>query len=132
MDLKEYFEAHTGTGVLATADAEGRVDAAVYARPHVMDDGSVAFIMLDRLSHQNLAGNPHAAYLFIQQGGGYQGVRLYLTKTGESDDQELIKPMLRRCPSHEGEHAQGQKFLVYFRIDKALNLVGGEPAAVCI
>lgn len=41
MNLKEYFQAQHGVGILSTADAEGRVDAAVYFRPHVFDDGTV-------------------------------------------------------------------------------------------
>ena len=45
MNLRTYFEDTKGLGVLSTADGEGRVNAAVYARPHVMDDGSLAFIM---------------------------------------------------------------------------------------
>jgi hypothetical protein len=40
MPLKEYFEKAKGYGVLATADAAGEVNAAVFARPHVMDDGN--------------------------------------------------------------------------------------------
>jgi len=39
MTIKEYFSGVSGTGVLATADAGGRVDAAIYSTPHVMDDG---------------------------------------------------------------------------------------------
>jgi len=39
MSISEYFENTKGTGVLATADSEGKVDAAIYARPHVMEDG---------------------------------------------------------------------------------------------
>ncbi len=35
MDLKEYFENNEGFGVLSTADEEGRVDSAVYAKPHI-------------------------------------------------------------------------------------------------
>ena len=42
MDLGEYFEKNEGLGVLATADAQGNVDAAIYARPHVMDEGTSA------------------------------------------------------------------------------------------
>jgi len=68
-DLKTYFENTEGIGVLSTADAEGRVDAAVYSRPHSMEDGTLAFIMRDRLTHRNLQSNPHAAYLFIEKGG---------------------------------------------------------------
>ncbi|NIS75592.1 MAG: pyridoxamine 5'-phosphate oxidase family protein, partial [Deltaproteobacteria bacterium] len=48
MELKEYFENTEGTGVLATADKDGRVDAAIYSRPHILDDGSAAFVMRDR------------------------------------------------------------------------------------
>ena len=70
MELKDYFETTRGTGVLSTADGEGRVDAAVYARPHFMEDGSLAFIMRDRLTHSNLQTNPYAAYLFLEQGPG--------------------------------------------------------------
>ncbi len=54
MDLKTYFEKTRGTGVLSTADGQGLVNAAVYARPRVLDDGSLAFIMRDRLTHHNL------------------------------------------------------------------------------
>ena len=55
MTLEAYFEEKKGFGVLSTADAEGRVNAAVYSRPHVMDDGTVAFIMWDRLTHSNIS-----------------------------------------------------------------------------
>ena len=86
MDLKEYFENNKGTGVMSTADKDGKVDAAVYARPHVMDDGTLAFIMRDRLNHQNLQSNPFAAYLFLADGPGYKGKRLYLKKVREEQD----------------------------------------------
>ncbi len=70
MDLAEYFENQKGTGVLATADDQGRVDVAVYARPHVIDRETIAFIMPDRLTHHNLQSNDHAAYLFMEQAPG--------------------------------------------------------------
>jgi hypothetical protein len=38
MKLSEYFETAEGVGVLATADAHGKVDAALYGRPHFFDD----------------------------------------------------------------------------------------------
>ena len=57
MQLKEYFNDTKGLGVLATADGEGKVDAAIYARPHFMEDGTLAFIMRDRLTHHNLQSN---------------------------------------------------------------------------
>jgi len=32
MELKEYFETTEGSGILATADSDGLVDAAIYRR----------------------------------------------------------------------------------------------------
>jgi putative heme iron utilization protein len=67
MKISEYFKTAKGTGVLATADSNGRVDVAFYAIPHVRDEDTIAFIMTDRLTHQNLQSNPHAAYLFMEE-----------------------------------------------------------------
>ena len=72
MGLKEYFKSVKGTGILSTADSSGKVDAAIYSRPHFLED-TLAFIMRDRLSHKNLDSNPHAIYLFIEDGPGYKG-----------------------------------------------------------
>lgn len=126
MNLKEYFADNSGLGILSTADAEGRVDAAIYARPHVMEDGSVAIIMRDRLSHKNLQENPYAVYLFIAAQNGYQGVRVFLKKVREDQDQELIKQMTRRSLSPEEDASKGPKFMVYLTVEKVLQLVGGK------
>jgi hypothetical protein len=124
--MQEYFENRQGVGVLSTADSDGKVDAAIYAKPHVMEDGTIAFIMRDRLTHKNINTNPHAVYLFIENAGGYKGVRLFLKKVREDDDAELIKRMTRRCLSAEEDAAKGPKFLVYFEVEKILNLIGGD------
>jgi hypothetical protein len=42
MNLKEYFENTKGVGVLSTADSSGKVNAAIYGRPHFVDDATVA------------------------------------------------------------------------------------------
>ena len=95
MDLREYFEKRQGHGVLATADSEGRVDVAVYSRPYVVDDNTIALIMADRLTRKNLLSNPHAAYLFMESGEGYKGKRLFLTMTKESKGEEIGDPILK-------------------------------------
>jgi hypothetical protein len=48
MTLREYFDDAEGHGVLAAADAAGKVDVTVYVLPHVMDEKKVAFIMAER------------------------------------------------------------------------------------
>ncbi len=121
MGLKEYFENTDGTGILATSDSGGKVDAAVYARPHFMDDGTMALIMRDRLTHHNLQSNPHACYLFTEKGPGYKGKRLFLTKVREEEDSELLQSLRRRQYLDEKDEA---KFLVFFKADRELPLVG--------
>ena len=121
MDLKDYFANTKGVGILATADGGGKVDAAVYARPHLMDDGTIAMIMRDRLTHHNLQTNSHAAYLYHEDGPGYKGKRLFLTKIREEQDTELLKSLRRKqYPDKKKE----VKFLVFFRIDQELPLIG--------
>jgi hypothetical protein len=121
MELKEYFENTEGRGILATADGDGKVDAAIYARPHFMDDATIALIMRDRLSHHNLQSNAHACYMFIEKGPGYKGKRFFLTKVREEQDSELLLSLRRRQYINEKDEA---KFLVFFKIDKELPLVG--------
>jgi hypothetical protein len=124
MSLSSYFENTRGTGVLSTADGEGRVDSAIYSRPHIMDDGSVAVIMRDRLSHANLQTNPHAAYMFIEDGPGYKGKRLFLSKLREERETDLLYQLKRKERSETEEEGRGPKFLVFFQIDKELPLIG--------
>ena len=121
MTLKDYFEDTKGIGILATADAGGKVDAAVYARPNVMADGSLAFIMRDRLTHHNLQSNPHATYLFVEDGPGYKGKRLFLTKEREEQDTELLASLRKRQYLDEKDES---KFLVFFKVMKELPLIG--------
>lgn len=128
MDLNTYFEQHRGTGIMCTADGNGKPNGAVYARPHFNADGTISFIMRDRLTHANLQENPQAHYLFIEQAEGTRGIRLCLKKTGESEDQELIAALSRRPPKAQPDGES--KYLVSFRIEKALELLGGAEMAL--
>jgi hypothetical protein len=127
--LNEYFENAKGVGVLATADASGNVNAAVYARPHFTDENdekTVAFIMADRLSHANIQTNPHAAFLFIEEGKGYAGKRLHLTKVREETNAELVAAICRRC-NYNMYGSESLRHVVFFRVDEVLPLIGPGP-----
>ena len=123
MALKEYFEKVKGFGILSTADGNGRVNSAVYARPHVMEDGLLAFIMRDRLTYKNIQENPHAVYMFRQDGSGYNGRRLHLTKIKEEKNSELIGPLSRRQYTSDQDRKE-PKFLVFFKLEKVRPLIG--------
>lgn len=126
MKLEHYFSKNKGIGVMATSNNDGVVDTAIYSRPHVQGENKVAFIMRDHLTHMNLQENGHANYLFMEDGRGYSGVRLFLTKLEESSDHELIASMTRRSLSEEEDKALGGKFLVTFKVNKVLTLIGGK------
>jgi hypothetical protein len=119
--LKFYFENTKGTGVLATADNSGKVDAAIYSRPHFLEENQLAFIMRDRLTHHNLTTNPHATFLFIENGPGYKGKRLFLKKVKEEENPELVGKIKRRRYTDDN---QEPRFLVYFTLEKELPLIG--------
>lgn len=124
--LSDYFEKTAGVGVLATAASSGEVNAAIYGRPHFIDDQTVAFIMADRLTHANLQTNGSAVYLFRESGDRYVGRRLYLTRTGERDDPKLIEE-IRSRPRHgdRPDDPRKKRYVVYFHIDRVLPLIGG-------
>lgn len=125
MDLKAYFEEKNGLGILATADSDGKVDLAVYGKPHLMEDGTIALIMADRLTHHNLQSNNHAAYMFMEDGSGYKGIRLFLTKINEEQDSDRLYAM--RSKKYPSKKEEGKtRFLVFFTIDKQLLLIGAE------
>ena len=86
-----------------------------------MEDGTLAFIMRDRLSHHYLQSNPHATYLFKEEGLGYRGKRLFLTRVREEKNTELLENLRRRKKVYgNGE----DRFLVFFNLDRELPLVG--------
>ncbi len=120
MDLKAYFANAKGTGILATADNQGRVNAAVYSRPHFLDDGKLGFIMPDKLTHVNLSENGSACFLWKEEGSQREGYRLYLSKVGEDTDQDRINAMRN---IQRGD-ASTQRFLVLFNLEKILPLIG--------
>jgi hypothetical protein len=132
MTLKEYFAIVQGTGVLSTADSSGRVDAAIYSSPHIFDDGTLAFLMRERLTHLNLQSNPYAAFLFIENVSGHSGVRLFLKKLKEETDATLIAKMTRRNLTPEEDKQKGPKFLVYFAVEKILPLIGGGESHISV
>lgn len=125
MKLSRYFEKTKGRGVLATSDKKGNVNAAVYSRPHFVDEETIVYIMTDRLTHKNLQSNPRAAFLFMEASEKFIGKRLYLTKIKEDTDAGAIEKIRWRKTYVIPEDQKLEKrFLVYFHVDKVLPLIG--------
>lgn len=124
MSLSDYFENVQGLGILATADSDGSADLAIYAKPHVIDEATIAFVMRERLTRENLKSNPRAAYMFIEQGEGYVGKRLYLTKIREETNTSLVAKFRKKQPEIYPLEDDSNKYLVHFQVDDVRPLVG--------
>jgi hypothetical protein len=124
MNLADYFENHQGLGILATADSDGTVDLAIYAKPHVVNENTVAFVMREQLTRQNLRSNLHAAYMFVEQGEGYHGKRLYLTKIREETNASLVAEFVKEQTEICAPGDDSNKYLTYFQVDNIWPLVG--------
>ena len=124
MDLKKYFDSTEGTGILATSDSDGTVDIAIYSKPEIIDESTVAFVMKERLSHQNLRTNLSAAYMFIEKGEGYNGYRIYLTKLREEVNASVVNECIKRQPEIADSDDDSNKYLVFFHIENIYPLVG--------
>jgi hypothetical protein len=130
MTLKEYIDNRKVLCVLSSADGSGKVTTAIYSTPHVMDDGSVCFIMREKLTWRNIRENPHAACMLIEEAAGHRGIRLFLSMIREENDPGLIASMMRRHLTPEEDRAKGPKHLVVFSVDKILPLIGDRPTDI--
>jgi hypothetical protein len=125
MDLAVYFENVKGTGILATSDSQGNVDAAVYNKPYVLDEQTIAFSMLRRMTYLNIQSNPKACFVFLEKGEGCHGFRLYLTKQKEETDPVKIKEVKKRHNLMD-LNPDEDKHLVYFEVNGVRPLIGGD------
>jgi hypothetical protein len=132
MTLNDYFEKTKGIGIMSTADRDGKVTTAIYSKPRVLEDNNIVFIMRERLTYHNLKSNPHAAFMFIEEDAGYEGIRLFLKKIREDNNPEIIAKMTRRSLTSEEDKQKGPKHLVIFRVEKILQLIGAGESYVTI
>ena len=130
MNLGQYFDESGGRGIFSSAGSDGRVTTAIYSTPRIMDDNRVAFILREHLTYANLQVNPYASFMFMEDGGRLDGIRLYLKKVGEDDDPDLLVRMTRRHLTPEQDKARGPKHIIYFEVEKILPLVGDGDAKV--
>ena len=117
MNWKEYFTENNGDGYLATASDNGEVNLAPYFRPEVLDDGTLAFGMSDSKTYRNVTSSGRATFAFNE--GAFKGVRLYLQKSGETDN-GLVLEKLRKRADAEVLPGTGQHLahVVVFRVDR--------------
>jgi len=116
MNLAKLFE-EQGLGIMATADHEGQVNTAIYARPHVIDNTTLVWGMTDKRSYRNIRQNPHAAYLFKQAAPGFLGVRLGLELLRSEEQGEMLATIQRNTDEIVGPGAgRAVTHAVWFKV----------------
>jgi hypothetical protein len=61
----------------------------------------------------------------LESGKKFEGKRLYLAKTREEKESEMMEKIIREAyPEVAGQYQGLSKYLVYFRIDGVLPLLG--------
>jgi len=123
MNLTELFTS-PGLGVMSTSSSDGKVNSAVYARPHIIDETTLVWGMTDKRTYQNLTRNRHASFLFKTSSPGFSGVRLALEliKTEEAGD--LLETIKANADVVVGPGAGAAvTHAVWFRVTEVRDLI---------
>lgn len=123
MTLSELF-ASPGLAVMSTAAADGSVNSAVYARPHVIDETTLVWGMTDRRTYQNICENRHASFLFKTGTPGFSGVRLTLELIRTEEAGELLESIKANADVVVGPGAGAAvTHAVWFRVMERRDLI---------
>jgi len=79
--LMDYFNKQPRLGVLSTANKEGKIDAAVFGSPMMVDEKTVVMGLAENRTFAYLQENPNAVYTIMEEGRTFEewkGLRVYL------------------------------------------------------
>lgn len=123
MKFSELF-ANPGLAVMSTAAADGCVNSAVYARPHVIDETTLVWGMTDRRTFRNISENRHASFLFKTNSPGFSGVRLTLELIKSEEEGELLDTIKANADAVVGPGAGAAvTHAVWFRVTEVRELI---------
>src|SRR6266511_2697790 len=123
MKLAEMFP-EGGRGVIATANAVGKVNMAVYAKPYVVDEETVVWGMAEGRTWHNLTENPQAAYIYMAPGGAFRGWRLTLELKEIRDEGEMLDLIRANTIEMVSPHAGvAVKHVGYFKVVEVRDLI---------
>jgi hypothetical protein len=123
MKLEEQFK-EGGTGVMATSDASGAVNTAVYAVPRVVDEETVAWGMTEGRTYRFAKENPHASYIYFSPDGNGKGIRLTLELTNVETSGILLEEIRARASRTVNPQAGAAvKYVARFRVVEARPLI---------
>jgi len=114
-------------GVLATADADGKPNAAYFGSPRLNVEGQLIMGMMENRSLANLEVNPYAVFFTVKEapvGFTTPGWRLYLECKQIDREGEVLAKVKKAVAAGAGEKAAaGIKAGVVFEVTKIRPLV---------
>ena len=130
MDRKEimaFFNTRPRNCLLITANGKGKVNAAVYGSPKMIDENTVVLSTRESRSYQYLRENPEAAIIVAEPGEinrGSKVVRVYLELTAIETEGELLNKFKEEVASRAGkEAAESTKAAIRFKITEVRPLI---------
>ena len=123
MTLSDIFKAG-GSGVIATSDSKCVPNMAIFARPNLIDNNTVAWGMTEGRTYRNLKENPNAAFLYMEPGGSYTGVRLGLKLKEIKESGELLEQIKSKTARIVGQRgADAVKYVAFFEVTEIRPLI---------
>ncbi|SHJ80402.1 hypothetical protein SAMN02745216_02295 [Desulfatibacillum alkenivorans DSM 16219] len=124
--VAKFLESPDRTNVLATANAKGKVNAATFGSPMLVDGNKIRMMLGDNRTYDNLCQNPSAA-LFISMHGktGMQmeGCRLYLKVLDMEDEGPEFDEVKSEIKKRIGDAAEMLKHLIKFEVTETRPIV---------
>jgi hypothetical protein len=109
---------------MSTAAADGSVNCAVYARPHVINDTTLVWGMTDKRTYRNISENSHASFLFKTSSPGFSGVRLTLELIRSEEEGELLETIKTNADVVVGPGAGAAvTHAVWFKVTEIRDLI---------
>ncbi|MFA7563493.1 MAG: pyridoxamine 5'-phosphate oxidase family protein [Methanoculleus sp.] len=106
--LMDYFNKQPRLGVLSTANKEGKIDAAVFGSPMMVDEKTVVMGLGNNRTFAYLQENPNAVFTIMEQGAtlaDWKGLRVYLKMKEYKTSGETLDDYRRKVAEAAGEDA---------------------------
>lgn len=106
--LMDYFNKQPRLGVLSTASKDGKIDAAVFGSPMMVDEKTVVMGIGKNRTFAYLQENPNAVFTIMEQGAtlmDWKGLRVYLKMKEYATSGEALETYRRQIAAVAGEDA---------------------------
>jgi hypothetical protein len=104
----DYFNKQPRVGILSTANREGKVNAAVFGSPRMVDEKTIVMGLGKNRTLEYLQENPYAVYTILEQGKtlmDWKGIRVYMKLKDYATSGEKLEAYKREVAAALGEDA---------------------------